>query len=267
MVIFYTLPPISYEYIIINANKPKIGLAYLRKHKSVVKSVIIDSGIEIFRDPKVFDYPSDHIYKILQIHNRVRWLLPKAEVYATVPDYCDDYHPKALWISKDFTNIERTTQNILKYTRKFDYVNWLIPIQGWNKQPKSILRAINQLKEAGILDKYEKFGIGNLCVEPNSKISFKTIQYARKLLPKKWLHIFGLKLKAIPLVFSYINSFDSLAWTRPINHSVMVKKGGRYVGWSCKTEEERVRFFIAWLNRLNDLLAQKSLTETVQTES
>jgi len=74
------------------------------------------------------------------------------------------------------------------------------------------------------------------------------------------------KLRAVPLVFSYIDSFDSLAWTRPVDKSVMVKGETRYVGWSCKTSEERFRFFMAWLNRLNELLAQKSLVSFYQTE-
>jgi len=251
---FFTLPPIPYEYIIINANNPQVGLSYIRKYRDTIKNVIIDSGIEIFRNPKIFDYPPNHIYRIVYLHNHICRLLPHAEVLATIPDYCDDYNPKSLWKSEKESNIERTIQNIIKYTKQFEYVNWLIPIQGWNKNPKSIIRAIEQLKDIGTLDNYEYFGIGNLCIESNTQIIYETAKLARKLLPKKKLHFFGLKLRAIPFVFSYINSFDSLAWTRPINKSLMAK-------WSCKTKEERIRYFVAWLKRLNTLLKQKSLIE------
>ena len=256
MIRFYTLPPsdADWPYILINANNPALG--YIRKHRKAIKSVIVDSGIEIFRNPEVKDYPKGHIYRIVKLHNYLRRVLPDAEVYATVPDYCDDYHPRNLWLSTEVTNIERTFQNVIKYTEEFDYVNWLIPVQGWNKQPKSIERCIRLYQGSGILSEFDYFAIGNLCVEPDVMTIYATYWLARKLLPDKKLHVFGLKLRALRLVKGFIDSFDSTAWTRPVN--------SKLGNWSCKNSEERKRFFYAWISRLNEILSQKTLLEVAK---
>ena len=254
MIRFYTLPPsdVDWPYILINANNP--ALSYIRKHRKAIKSVIIDSGIEIFRNPEVKDYPKGHIYKIVKLHNYLNRILPKAEIYTTIPDYPDDYHPRNLWLSDYETNIERTVGNIIKYAWDFDYVNWLIPIQGWHRHPKSIERCVYWLDEYAILDRYNYFAVGNLCVWFDAKIIYETVKIARQLLPDKKLHVFGLKLKALKLVKGFIDSFDSTAWTRPINSSLNAN-------WSCKNSQERKRYFYAWVNRLNEILSQKTLLE------
>jgi len=254
----FTLPPSTcvHPYVLINANHPEQGLSYIRKYANKVREVIIDSGIEIFRDPNVKDYPRGHIWKIVKLHNYIRRLLPNAEVYATVPDYCDDYHPGSLWLSETVTNIERTVNNIVKYTSKLSYVNWLIPIQGWNKQPESVLRSIRMLETCGIIDKYGYFAVGNLCVEPNINIIYQTIRLIRKHLPNKRIHVFGLKLNALKKVKAFIDSFDSTAWTRPVNSRLNAN-------WSCKNKYERELFFHTWMKRVNEILAQKSLLEAI----
>ena len=253
MIRFYTLPPsdVDWPYILINANNP--ALNYIRRHRKAIKSVIIDSGIEIFRNPEVKDYPKGHIYKIVKLHNYLNRILPKAEIYATIPDYPDDYHPRNLWLSEYETNIERTVWNVINYTYDFDYVNWLIPIQGWNRQPESIEECIDLYFAHGIGFKYDYFAIGNLCVWFDAKIIYETVKIARDLLPDKKLHVFGLKLRALRLVKGFIDSFDSTAWTRPVN--------SKLGNWSCKNSEERKRFFKAWVNRLNEILSQKTLLE------
>jgi len=251
MVRFYTTPPydVSYPYVLINAANPQVG--YIRRHKKAVQSIIIDSGIEIFRNPTVKDYPSGHVYRMVKLYNKVKGIVPNAEIYLTIPDYCDDYNPKALWLSDEITNIERTVQNVLLYTKKFPHVSWLIPIQGWNKQPKSIVRCIEQYKEHGILDRYDYFAVGNLCVEPDTKVIYETCRIARERL-KGRVHVFGLKLSALKYVAHLIDSFDSIAWTRPIDPKLNAN-------WSCKNSDERRRFFLAWLKRLDEVLAQRSL--------
>lgn len=252
--LFFTLPPKPYPYILINANSPSKGLRCIRKFRKHIRNVIIDSGIEIFRNPEVKDYPKNWIYRIVMIYNRVRRFLPDAQVYATCPDYCDDYNPKSLWLNEEITNIERTVQNAIIYTEKFDYVNWLLSIQGWNKEPKSVLRCIRLYREYGFLKEHEFFAVGNLCVEPDQKIIYEAIRNVRSELPDKRLHVFGLKLKALPVVMSMIDSFDSLAWTRPVNSSLNAN-------WSCKTQKECIKFFEAWLARLNHIKAQCNLRE------
>ena len=250
MIRFYTLPPsdVDWPYILINANNPALG--YIRKHRKAIKSVIVDSGIEIFRNPEVKDYPKGHIYRIVKLHNCLRRILPNTEIYATIPDYPDDYHPGNLWLSLETTNIERTVQNVVKYTEKFDYVNWLIPVQRWNRSPRSIRRCVKLYREYDILSEFNYFAIGN-CVEPDAKIIYETVKIARELLPDK-------KLRALRLVKGFIDSFDSTAWTRPVN--------SKLGNWSCKNSEERKRFFKAWISRLDEILSQKTLLEAVQSE-
>jgi len=251
---FYTSPPPveGYPYILINANKP--DLSYLRRNSNAIRGVIIDSGIEIFRDERVKDYPRGHEHRMLRLYSRVKAMLPNAEVLVTVPDYCDDYHPRSLWLSDEVTNIERTVANVERLTGQHPEVNWLIPVQGWNSQPRSIIRCIDQYRELGILDRYDYFAIGNLCVEPSVRITCETIKIARELLPRKRIHVFGLKLKALKHVATLIDSFDSAAWTRQVSRRLRAN-------WSCKNIDERRRFFLAWLNRANEILAQSTLYE------
>jgi len=249
MIRFYTTPPttVQYPYVLINAANPQIG--YVRKHGKVIQSIIIDSGIEIFRNPFVKDYPSGHVYRMVKLYNKVKSIAPNAEVYLTCPDYCDDYNPKALWLSDEITNVERTVQNVLLYTKKFPHVSWLIPVQGWNKQPKSIVRCIEQYREHGVLDRYDYYAVGNLCVETRPMVVYQTCRIAKENLSGKKIHVFGLKLNALKYVADLIDSFDSTAWTRPVNSRLNAN-------WSCKNSVERERFFTAWLERLNSILLQ-----------
>ncbi len=250
--IFYTLPPKPYPYILINANNPSVGLSCIRKYRKNIKSVIIDCGIEIFRDIKVKDYPKNWVNRLIRLYYYVKSTLPEnVEVFVTCPDYCDDYYPKSLWINDEITNIERTVQNVINYTGKYN-VNWLISIQGWYKKPNSVLRCIKLYREYGIIKEFNFFAVGNLCVESNKKIIYQTISLVRKELRNKRLHIFGLKLNVFPLVKHLIDSFDSMAWTRPVSRKLCAN-------WSCKNKEERIRFFETWLNRLNQLKSQTSL--------
>jgi hypothetical protein len=53
-----------------------------------------------------------------------------------------------------------------------------------------------------------------------------------------------------------IDSFDSTAWTRPVNRTLNAN-------YSCKTREERIKFFDTWLERFleisNDMAKNTSL--------
>jgi len=149
----------------------------------------------------------------------------------------------------------------LVWCKRFGFRGWL-----WFPQRHILVPLVEALEKVGIIDRYDYFAVGNLCVRFNTKIIHESAKIARNLLPDKQLHIFGLKLKAVPYVAPFIDSFDSLAWTRPVDKSVMVKGTTRYIGWSCKTSEERFRFFMAWLNRLNNYLTQKNLLEFLGNE-
>ena len=232
---FYTLPPVPWPWILINAHKPRLG--YLRKHWKEIRSVIIDSGVELFRDPNVKEYPNGWWDRLISIYREAKaWV---RDVWVTVPDYPDDYHPGSLWLDGK-TNIERTVENILTALDKFPEVNWLIPLQGHNKRPHSLIKSINYLRDFGVIERREYFAIANLCVEPKTDIIVKSVGLVRQELPSKKLHVFGIKLNALRKIGHLIDSFDSFAWTRPV--------WGK--GHSAKTIEERRKYFREWVNRL-----------------
>jgi hypothetical protein len=240
MVKMFTTPPRPYPYVLINVMRPKFSpLRY-------AEEVIIDSGVEIFRDPNVKDYPRNHIMRLLRVYTRTRQIVHDKPVYVTVPDYPDDYHPRSLWLSEEYTNIERTVENVLKYTEQYKSIPWLIPIQGWNRNPKSVLRTINLYKEHGIIDRFDYFAVANLCVESDVEIMYQTLRLVREVLPDKKLHVFGLRLNALKKVYHLIDSFDSTAWTRPVNRTLNAN-------YSCKTSEERIKFFDTWLERFLEI--------------
>jgi hypothetical protein len=242
----FTSPPRPYPYVLINVRHP--DFAFLR----YAEEVIIDSGIEIFRDPNVKDYPKDHLSRLIKVYLKVISIVHPRPIYVVCPDYCDDYNPRSLWINDDWTNIERTVDNVIKYTGRYDWIPWIPVIQGWNKRPDSVLRCIKLYREHGIIDRFNYFAIGNLCVEPNVDIIYKTVKTVRKELPDKRLHVFGLKLNALRRVFGLIDSCDAMAWTRPVDSSLGVN-------YSCKTSEERVRFFNRWVEKFNRIVAQQTL--------
>jgi hypothetical protein len=206
------------------------------------EEVIIDSGVEIFRDPSVKEYPKDHEVRLLRVYMKVKQINQQARIWVTVPDYPDDYHPRSLWLSDEVTNIERTVENVLKYTEQYKSIPWLIPIQGWYRNPKSVLRSIALYREHGILEKYDYYAVGNLCVENDVEVTYRTLRIIREALPDKKVHVFGLHLAALRKVYWFIDSFDSMAWTRPVDSSLNAN-------YSCKTTEERVRFFERWLEK------------------
>jgi len=258
MVIFFTLPPwrISYPYILINNQHPEYGLRYLIRynHRKEVKKIIIDSGIEIFRNKNIKDYPGGGKAQITRqyiLYSKIRKIVPHAEVYAVVPDYCDDYHPKNLWLDEKITNIERTTENILYAVEKYSNVKWLIPIQGHYMKPKTVMKALEQLKEHGF--DFEKFGyyaVAPTCILLDVNLLKFTVAYAYSwfkqnlgYVPK--IHVFGPKLKAIPYIKQYIYSFDSMAWTRPVEQGLHKKHP-----YSAKTEQQRELFFKKYLEVL-----------------
>ena len=237
MVRFYTLPPfeIGWPFVLINANNPNGGLKYVRMHRP--KGVIIDSGVEIFRDPNVKEYPPNHIYRLIYLFKYVRKY--SDEVHVTIPDYPDDYNPGSLWVDgKD--NIERTVENVIKYIDMYPKVDWLVPIQGHNEDPSSIIKSIGLYDEMGILDRFEYFAIANLCVSKKMGTIVKTVNTAYLYLPQKRLHAFGISLNAVKRLGGKLFSFDSMAWTFPRGRG----------GHSVRNERERKLYFMRYLETL-----------------
>lgn len=256
---FYTLPPLEvpYPYVIINANRPEPGLRYIARHWAIIDSVIIDSGVEIFRDPKVREYPGGParwIERLVALYRRVRAIVPGADVYVTVPDYPDDYHPRSLWLSEERTNIERTIDNILLALEFYPDIGWLIPIQGHYEDPKSIVAAMEKYEKAGILEwaagNTHYIAIANLCVSKKCSTIARTLALAHNWLlqhglrAKLRIHVFGPAASCVRRAKQYIDSWDSTAWTKP-------RSPGGSSAWN---GVERVYLFLSFIHRYSDLV-------------
>jgi len=256
MVLFFTLPPswIPYPFVLINAHRPERGLSYLAKHGRAVQAVIVDSGVEIFRNPNVKDYPGGSeawIARLVRLYSSVRALAPNATVYVTCPDMPDDYNPGSLWLSEKVTNIERTAENVRLCTSRYPSVGWLIPIQGHHRDPSSLLTSIEYYWNMGVFDRYSYFAVANLCVEVDVDLIHRSVLAVRKrlrelgVLDRVRLHIFGLKIAALRKVRELIHSFDSMSWTRPVDSYAY-----RIRNASAKNEQERTVFFCRYVWRL-----------------
>ena len=254
---FYTLPPVEipYPFILINANRP--NLYYVIRHRDFIVSVIIDSGVEIFRDPSVKDYPPNHFEKLVSLYRQVKNIVRDAEVYVTVPDYPDDYHPKSLWLNGK-TNIERTLDNILYALNSYSEVNWLIPIQGHYRNPRSVVYALELYQKHDIpLDRY--IAVANLCVEERTRYVVETIKLAYSWLWNNGyyhtkIHVFGPDTRSIYHIKNIIHSFDSMAWTRPRDHG----------GWSAKNNSERIYMFLTYIAKHSQIIDLPLLPKTMQ---
>jgi hypothetical protein len=258
---FYTLPPaeVPYPFVLVNAHRPEPGLAYLERHRGIVESVIIDSGVEVFRDPRVKDYPGGYagwVERLVGLYDRVRALVRGGEVYVTAPDYPDDYHPRGLWVGGK-TNVERTIESILYAIREHPGVPWLIPVQGHYEDPKSIVGSLEKYEEAGILgwaaSRTRYIAIANLCVSRRCATIRETLRLASTWLAmhgyqagKRSLrcHVFGPAANCVRQARLYLDSWDSTAWTRP-------RAPG---GWSAKTSSERVYLFLSFIHKYADLI-------------
>jgi len=256
MVLFFTLPPdkIPYTFILINAHRPERGLSYIARHRKTVLTVIVDSGVEIFRRDGVKDYPGGSkawISHLVRLYNTVRSLVPDATVFVTCPDYVDDYVPRSLWLSDKITNIERTVENVRLCTTQYPHVNWLIPIQGHYRNLGSLLRSIDYYWEMNVFDKHSYFAIANLCVEVDVDLIHRSVLAVRRklrdlgVLDRVNLHIFGLKIVALRKVGDSIFSFDSVGWTKPVDKVVRSVRNA-----SAKNERERTLFFCRYIWRL-----------------
>jgi hypothetical protein len=246
---FYTLPPsgVYWNYVFLNAKHPTPGISYLQR-QGKVRSIILDCGVSIFKDPSVKDYPANHLDNLVDLYKKLT--CHADEVYAVPPDYPDDFNPKSLWTDK--TNIERTVESVLTVVNKYPWVNWLIPLQGFNEQPESIKRCIDLYNDLGVTERFDYFAVANLCVSRRSKTIIDTVNTAKKLLPNKRLHAFGVSVTALKKLRDVLYSFDSMAYTFPRKRGLP----------SCRNLEEKRRYFYEYIQRLKELelLSEQEMT-------
>ena len=173
-----------------------------------------------------------------------------------------------------------------RYCTRYE-LRCVVPIQGHYEAPESIRRSIKMLSDYGILMEAEILGIANLCTTRKATVIVKTVRIARALLPDKWLHVFGPSLRAVRELITHVNSFDSAVprsfswlWLSttgiPIEEAKKMRRTDiaiqwfvQYIrkligiansfdttahtfprkahGWSCKSVDECVQYFIDYL--------------------
>ena len=267
--LFYTLPPpgIPWPFVLVNANRPGPGLGYLARHAGVVESVIIDSGVEVFRDPGVREYPGGPRRwldeRLVPLYRRVRGLVPGARVYVVANDYPDDYYPGSLWEDWQRTNIERTLDNIVYALERYPDIDWVIPVQGHYEDPGSIVLSLEWLEAVGALEwamgRTRYLALANLCVSKKCSTIEATVRRARSWLDAHGyralrLHVFGPAVNCVRRVARLIHSWDSVAWTRP-------RAPGGSSSWSAA---ERAYLFLTWLHRYADLIELPPLPRSMR---
>ena len=249
---FFTFPPkgVEYPFILLNATSFKSQIKSIAERKNDVLAIIIDSGIEIFRNKNVREYPGGAeaaIRRQVKMYIRTKKLFHSTDVYAIIPDYPDDYHPRNLWLNKRVTNIERTYNNVIRAIDEYPDINWLIPVQGHYGDPESIRKSIELYESHGILDRYDYFAIANIFNSRKKKYIVEVLTIAREFLKNKKIHFFGIGIYAVSEAHKHglLDSFDTLAWTRPTKLSQKAIRARKR--WSCKNSLERKIYFYAWL--------------------
>jgi len=261
----YTTPPytIPWPYIITNPRRRRWILSYLRRHRKNIESLIIDSGVEIFRS-RAREYPGGPLRwfrKMLDLKKKISRTL-STEIWLVAPDYPADYPGAEIE-----NNVERTLKVLREIEERYGTEGTMAVIQGkpiWEDPDLSKFKEyVEMYKAEEIFQKYEYIGLGTVCTLSSIRIRGipereairwirRTVETARETIGNRKLHIFGLWLRALPAVKNAIYSFDSQAWTRPVSRRL--KRN-----WSAKNTEERELYFRAWIRRYLSIVRQKTI--------
>jgi len=242
---WYSLPPRSlpYPFLLVNMRHWK----ELRKRK--FQHAILDSGVEIFKDKQLRDYPKSFLFRYAQKAEIVSKLNP-GKVWVTIPDYPDDFNPGQFG-----DNIKKTLRNIEEFI-SIDGIEWLPVIQCRYLNIFSFYESCQRLHS--LIGNYPRIAIGTVCKTRRLKFISQSCMIARKFFPKSWIHAFGLTLTALPKVAHLIDSFDSLACYFPrLSFKEWCEKTGQrpFPNASPYGDSESSRFFFfCFLERLAEIV-------------
>jgi len=236
----YLKGSLEWPYIMVALDEAKGGFWSYAKH------VIIDCGVDkYFFMHKLKDYPHSYV----ETYPSRVYRYSRMGAWIVIPDYPDDYHEPGFLFKDGKDNVERTFENIERMHRYRHKINWIYPVQAHYKDLLSFEESLERLKE------YEpkRIGIGTVCKISDVKLIGKFAMKARKAFPDAWIHAFGPCLRSIIYIRPYVDSFDSSAQ--------FISGSGKqaYV----KNKAKRVEAFNRWVNRLRDILAQRSLEEFI----
>jgi hypothetical protein len=258
---FYSSPPnhVPWPWLLINVFTVDTLADLLDRYRSLgIKTyqihVVLDAGVDKYWRKPYDELPTDYDDSYWNVFwssvNTVKKLHKEFGFFyeVTVPDYVDDYsatwgRKHCLWID-NCTNIDRTLENVF-YVIEQDKIPWLLPVQGFEDVPESILKAIEVYVAHGVHRRY-RIGLANLCTSKKASMIVETIRLAREFCKECRYHVFGPSLTAVKksIVLGYLlpgDSWDSTAWTFP-----------RGSGWSAKTVDERVHYFLFYLRHIID---------------
>jgi hypothetical protein len=217
--------------------------------------VVLDAGVDKYWRKPYDELPTDYDDSYWNVFwfsaDTAKKLRKEFGFYleVTAPDYVDDYSatwgkPHALWID-NYTNVDRTLENVFYIIEQDKKIQWLLPAQGFEDAPESILKAIEVYAAHGLNKRY-RIGLANLCTSKKASMIVETIRLAREFCKDCRYHVFGPSLTAIKksITLGYLlpgDSWDSTAWTYP-----------RGSGRSAKTVDERVHYFLFYLRHIVD---------------
>ena len=253
---FYTLPPngCEWNYLLVNPR------TYKELFKRKFEHAILDSGVEIFKNKNLTEYPKSFLRKWKYQAQHLTEIFGD-KLWVTIPDYPDD-------LAHQFghKNVEKTLRNVEEFIT-IDGVNWIVPLQSQYLNTFSFMESCQKTKEI-VGANYPRIAIGTVCKTNKLKFIEFCCKIARKTFPNSWIHAFGMTLKALPKVYKYINSWDSLVpecgrtkwryrlleWFDSLNHvspRTLSKLDYRNLN-------DRQRFFYAYIYRINEILKNVS---------
>jgi hypothetical protein len=223
------------------------------------KNILLDSGISpIFERMKLKEYPQEylenyHVY-VQKIVRRIKQNNPTCKVFAVIPDYPADLPDNPI-----NDNVEKTIKNWIKFKDipSKDFI-WMPSLQAKKLDFESFKYSIEKFKEI-FGENYQIAGIGSVCKWKNVRVIEKYCKIARKKLTNTWLHAFGPTIKALPYIWKYINSFDSIT----INFCFVNSKGSEDV-WK---KYMRKFDFLKYFGSLNKFLLNSKKNEPRQNSS
>jgi hypothetical protein len=232
---YTTRPETAYPYILINAYD-ETTLRYVTPQSArYIKSVLLDSGVHsVFHRLSLKEYPGDYQAWIGRVYNtwrRVSSLV--SESYVVIPDYPADYENNQI---ED--NVEKTFRNIEYAVKKYPNAKWIIPIQGKKDDVVSVVRSFEYVRDLGLIERYRYIAIAPTCTTNNIQFLRDVAVIIHKRVkqintPVK-VHMFGVTMRAWPLIANYIDSTDTIVWNiwcKPLIGKMCTRKEEKEMAW------------------------------------
>jgi len=173
--------------------------------------IILDSGVNaIFEMRELDDYPAwyleNYFYYAMKLSKRIRKRNRRVKsIWVVIPDYPADLDKPIK------NNVERTIANWIAF-KKYDtkgVFQWLPSLQAKRMDFESFRYSIKKFKEV-FGSEYPITAIGSVCKWKDISLIRKYVMLARYELKTQWIHAFGPKIKSLPAIKPFINSFDSI---------------------------------------------------------